>query len=274
MALIGAAFGIGFTFGPLIGYASLRLGGGAPGTLGYAAAGLSLLALLLGVGLLPETRQPGGPSARRKWFDFPGMVAVLRTPVLGLPVLTFFLATFGFGAFEATLALFNEDTLGLTDHRNFLIFAYVGAVLLLTQGFLYRRLATRLSELTLMSYGIVLMLLGLAFVALGAMNLLTGVMTSFPILLTWQLASMTLAVVGFAFLTPSVQALISRRSDAHRQGEILGTNQSASALARILGPLVGLTLYKLHPSHLLPFVFGAVLMGLLLLLLPRIRRDG
>ena len=40
--------------------------------------------------------------------------------------------------------------------------------------------------------------------------------------------------IGAPFLTPSVQALISRRSDPERQGEVLGVNQSFSALARIL----------------------------------------
>src|SRR6185312_5039738 len=95
----------------------------------------------------------------------------------------------------------------------------------------------------------------------------------FYFLLVCMLASMTLAVVGFAFLTPSAQALISRRSDASRQGEILGVNQSAASLARILGPIFGLSLYKLTPSHLLPYIFGAALLAVMLPLLPRIRRD-
>jgi len=86
--------------------------------------------------------------------------------------------------------------------------------------------------------------------------------------------SMTLAVIGFAFLTPSAQALISRRSDPAKQGEILGVNQSAASLARILGPIFGLSLYKLTPNHLLPYVFGAGLLVLMLPLLPRIRRGG
>ena len=85
-----------------------------------------------------------------------------------------------------------------------------------------------------------------------------------------MLATLTLSVVGFAFLTPSVQALISRRSDPERQGEVLGVNQSFSALARILGPFLGLTLYYAHPSHLLPYVFGALTLLAMLPLLPRI----
>ena len=63
-----------------------------------------------------------------------------------------------------------------------------------------------------------------------------------------------------------------RRSDPARQGEVLGVNQSASAMARILGPFIGLTLYKLEPSHLLPYGVGAGLILLMLPLLPAIRR--
>jgi predicted MFS family arabinose efflux permease len=86
--------------------------------------------------------------------------------------------------------------------------------------------------------------------------------------------ALTAAVVGFAFLTPSAQALISRRTAADRQGEILGVNQSASAMARILGPIFGVTLYKATDSHLLPYVAGAALLVLMLPMLPRIRRGA
>ena len=280
MALIGFAFGIGFTFGPLIGCLSLLIVPGALGALGYVAAGLSAVALLLGLRLLPETRRPGGPSGARPRLNWGGLRLALQTPTVGLLVLIFFLATFGFGAFESTLALLLRDTWKIEGEREVVlrslpVFAYVGLVLSFAQGVLYRRLASRLSETTFISMGIVLM--GLGLISLGGMAFETqrlGLAEAPGLLVAWLLVSLAVAVIGFAFLTPSVQALISRRSDPHRQGEILGINQSASALARILGPFVGLTLYKLHPSHLLPFVFGAGLLGLLLPLIPRIRRDG
>ena len=81
-------------------------------------------------------------------------------------------------------------------------------------------------------------------------------------------------MVGFAFLTPSAQALISRRTDAGRQGEVLGVNQSASALARILGPVMGLGLYQATATHLLPYVLGGALVLLMLPVMPLIRRHG
>lgn len=274
MAMIGAAFGIGFTFGPLLGAGALSLNPGNPwyGLTGYLAAGLSFVSLVLGLILLPETRRFGESSvARRKWFDTEAVRAALGNPAVAPVVWTFFLATLGFASFEVTLSLFNRDSLRLGEDKNFLVFAYVGVVLTLTQGILYRRLARRVTEPTFMAMGLALM--GLGVLSLGGVTCVANNDATQP-LLTWTFASLTLTVVGFAFLTPSAQALVSRRSDPERQGEMLGVNQSAAAMARILGPIFGLTLYKLTASHLLPYLFGAALLLLMLPLIPSIRRGG
>ena len=64
-------------------------------------------------------------------------------------------------------------------------------------------------------------------------------------------------------------ALVSRRADSNRQGEILGVNQSFSALGRIIGPFVGSYVFFLHPSRALPFIVaGGLLMIVVLLLRP------
>lgn len=277
MALIGAAFGIGFTFGPLIGYGCMQISHHYPqvgqGLIGYAAAGLSLLALLLGVTLLPETRVFNTESTgRRTWFDWSATRLAFSDPAIGPVILTFFIASLGFGAFEVTLALFLKDTFDFGEEDSFLIFAYIGFVLMLTQGFLYRRLATRLSEVILMAIGIFHMALGVGLQGAICYAWWHGAV---PVTLqSYLYIALTAAVVGFAFLTPSAQALISRRTSADRQGEILGVNQSASAMARILGPIFGVTLYKAHDSHLLPFIAGAVLLALMFPMLPRIKRGG
>ncbi len=301
MALIGAAFGIGFTFGPLFGFGALEMFPKHQGVIGFAASGLSLIALILGVTLLPETRRPGSSLARRKWLDLQNIRHALTSPVIGPVVLVFFLASLGFSSFEVTLAILNQDALGLPDRQNFLMFAYVGLVLMLVQGFIYRRMAHRVSKVTFMTAGILLM--GVGVLSLGGVSWtaavknaaikeatdplglalgLSGVtarvnllkLEAFWALLPWLMASLTLCVAGFALLTPSAQALVSRRADADKQGEILGVNQSASALARILGPIFGVSLYMATYTHLLPYLFGGALLLLMLPLLPRIRRGG
>jgi MFS family permease len=264
MALIGAAFGIGFTFGPLIGAGALLLTHDYAGSPGFVAAGISLIALILGVVILPETCQPGSEARHRRWFDRQGLQTALRTPTVGLLILMFFLSTFSFAMFEPTLALL-LDTPGLNlDKRNtFYVFTYVGLVLALAQGLLYRRLAARLKEITFIWIGAALMSVGLA--GIGAIARLTDEPDAN--LMASLLAVLAVAVTGFAFMTPSVQALISRRSDPTRQGEILGVNQSANALARILGPAAGVPLfYVQNTNHLVPYAVGATLLFVVLLL--------
>ena len=274
MALIGAAFGIGFTFGPLVGFASLLWFPEHHRVIGYTAAGLSFLALVLGLVLLPETRRFGtAPPLERRWFDGRAFHTVLRTPAIAPVVLIFFLATLGFGSFEPTLALLLKDAMHLSETNSFLVFAYVGFVLVMTQGFLYRRLAHRYTEPTFMAAGITLMALGL-FLLGGVSWLAFRGMPAAGAETLWVclLVSLALAVVGFALLAPSAQALISRRSDPAQQGEVLGVNQSANALSRILGPVAGVGLYYLSPTHFLPYVFSVGLLVAVMLLTLRVRR--
>jgi MFS family permease len=157
-----------------------------------------------------------------------------------------------------------------TESKNFLIFAYIGFVLMLVQGLIYRRFVRRVGEVPFLRVGVLLMGLGL----FGAAVVLLVRETLGPSgAFVAALGVMTIAVTGFAFLTPSVQALISRRSDPAKQGEVLGINQSAAALARILGPMLGLSLFHLSPSHVLPYEGGAVLLGLVFLLTFRVQPD-
>jgi MFS transporter, DHA1 family, tetracycline resistance protein len=290
MALIGAAFGIGFTFGPLLGFASLAVPlSGAPG---YVAAGFSLIALVLGIILLPETlRTESAAGLRRRLLDWRGLQNALRSPSIGSLILTFFLATLAFGSLESTLALVNKTLLEgdasrvtqfaaeeakTTERSNFLVFAYVGLVLMITQGLIYRRLVQRLGEVRFLRVGTVFMALGLlggVVVLLVQDRAWQTELSGSPHLMPWALLVMTLAVMGFAFLTPSVQSLISRRSDPTKQGEILGVNQSASALARILGPLMGLSLFDVARSHVLPYLAGTALLVIVFLLSLRIRNE-
>jgi MFS family permease len=271
MALIGAAFGIGFTFGPLIGAGSLGIKDhlGAPG---FAAGGLSLIAFILGIILLPETLRPGQGVAHRRILNWRELRQALLTPGVGLLIAMFFLATFAFANFESTLSLLTKHTLGLEEKHNFYLFAYVGFMLMLAQGGFYQMLARRgVGEIAFIATGLVFLFLGMAGLGGFAYYSQETAARDHGGLLTWLLVAIGIAVIGFAFLTPSIQALISRRSDPTRQGEILGVNQSAAALSRILGPLVGLALYHALPSHVLPFAVAAALLVVVLLLVPRVK---
>src|SRR5438132_9239326 len=111
---------------------------------------------------MPETLRPGGAARDRGWLNLSGLRLALQTPTVGTLILAFFLSTLAFACFEPTLAFLTQDVLGYGDRANFLIFAYVGFVLMLAQGVLYRRLAKRgVGEIAFMLVGSALMALGL-----------------------------------------------------------------------------------------------------------------
>jgi DHA1 family tetracycline resistance protein-like MFS transporter len=268
MALIGIAFGGGFTLGPLIAYFGLGLFGRQPWGVGAIASLLSLIALVIAAAVFRETRRPGAQAAK-EWPSLARTAAVLRMPAVGGLVLVYFLAIFAFANFEATLARLTKTAFGMDDDGNFLVFAFIGFMLLLAGGG-YRPLAKRLSEGTLLAGGVALMILGLGLIGGVAWAVFRG--TAWGGLEKLFFVAAAIAVAGFAAVNPSVSALISRRTDPERQGEVLGVNQSFASLGRILGPLAGSILFDAHASHALPFVVAVATLGLVAAIVPRIAR--
>ena len=269
MALIGIAFGGGFTLGPLIAYFGLGLFGRQPWGVGAIASLLSLIALLIAVAVFRETRRPGSHAAKER-PSLARTAAVLGMPAVGGLVLVYFLSIFAFANFEATLARLTKAAFGMDDDGNFLVFAFIGFMLLLAGG-AYRPLAKRLSEATLLAGGVGLMILGLGLVGVVAWAVARGA-SGGGSLENLFFAAAAIAVAGFACVNPSVSALISRRTDPERQGEVLGVNQSFASLGRILGPLAGSILFDAHASHTLPFVAAVATLALVATILPRIAR--
>jgi MFS family permease len=269
MALIGAAFGLGFTFGPLFGALAFPTGQETPTAIpGYLAAGLSAVALLLAVWKLPESRRPDSGLTAHTWIDLRALRQAVATPSIGWLLLSSFVCVLAFGNFETTLSLLlrgeKESAFHFSFRHIFYTFSFIGLVLMAVQGGIVRRVAGRISEAALATIGAVLELMGFGLL-IEAVRL-----ASVP----WLFAALAFVVGGFAFLTPSINALLSRRSHPAWQGGILGVGQSATALARILAPLVGMQLF--HRGETLPFWAGGALMavaGALVLLASRLGTD-
>jgi len=267
MALIGAAFGLGFTFGPLLGVAALVASHDVAVSPwpGFVAAALSGVALILAIFRLPESLRPGAAAAQRTLLDLTALRAALAIPSVGVLLITSFVCIFAFANFESTIArLLNDDQAGFqyTFDQVLWVFAYIGVVLTVAQGFLVRRLATRIPEIKLATMGGMISIVGFALLALA-----TRWQT-----LSFLLFALAVEVVGFAFMTPSINSLISRRSDPTRQGGILGVGQSLGSLARILGPVCGNTLFQVSPAT--PFWVASLLMALGLGLILSASRQG
>ncbi|WP_339910919.1 MFS transporter [Symmachiella dynata] len=251
MALIGAAFGIGFTFGPLIGagFVSDQVDAPPSAAPGYVAAVMSGLALLSAIFFLKESLEPGNTTTRHHWFDRSSLRHALTQPKISMILLAIFITTFAFAQFESTLSLLTRN-LGMSPRSNFWIFAYVGLVLTIAQGVLVRRLLPRMGEYRMSVAGAILMTVGLLLVGLAGQQGSTGML----------FAVLPVSVVGFSALTPSLQSLLSRGTSASEQGGILGLGQSLSALARIFGPWLGISLFL--DDMFIPYAVAAAIMAI------------
>ena len=149
MGLIGMAFGLGFIFGPVLGWASMKLfGQTGPG---WVAAGLCGANFLLALAILPETRKADSQTPQRPRFA--QWAHTFQNAPLRLLVLVFFLATFCFTCFETTLGLLIARNFHLAEGNNLsqldllkddkfkdaatasaLLFAYCGIVGAFVQG--------------------------------------------------------------------------------------------------------------------------------------------
>ncbi len=262
MALIGAAFGLGFTLGPLVGLLAVISGEGSPGYWpGVFASGLSLVALLLAVFKLPESLRPDSAPAARSWFGFGSLREALAAPSVGLLILASFICVFAFGGFESTLSLLvkGQTEEGRVFQTPFQFsfskvcwtFAFIGFVLTLVQGGLVRRLSGRISEGAMGAGGAVLEVAGFGLLIFAIAQKSEGIL----------FAALALVVSGFALMTPSINSLISRRSDPAQQGGILGLAQSVSSLARIAGPLAALVLFERDVTLPYWLAIGLMLLG-------------
>ena len=277
MAMIGAAFGLGFTLGPLIGAAAIFLSRDQSAVSpwpGFAAAILSGTALLVAWFKLPESlRSDEIPEARRH-FDLGALRDILAVPSLGLLLATSFAAVFSLANFESTLSFTIREEIQhakpmpdwMVQMRLMLVFAYIGVIQCLVQGVLVRRLANHLKESVLATIGSLLSIGGFVMLAVLEGGARGGI--------GWLMAATAVEVSGIAFVFPAISSLISRRSDPAKQGGILGAGESVGSIARIAGFGAGVPLYFLHRS--LPFETAAVLMAValaLILVAVRIGRD-
>ncbi|HEY4258803.1 MAG TPA: MFS transporter [Schlesneria sp.] len=139
---------------------------------------------------------------------------------------------------------------GMSDRANFLVFAYIGFILTLSQGLLVRRLIPKLGEFRMAIIGVVLMTLGLILIAVASHQ------TSIPLLF----CVLPVVVIGYSCATPALLSLLSLTSGADEQGELMGIGQSMSSMARIVGPLAGLSLQR-GLGIAIPYWFAAALMA-------------
>tara|TARA_R110002096_G_scaffold119038_7_gene257790 strand:- start:12506 stop:13732 length:1227 start_codon:yes stop_codon:yes gene_type:complete len=238
--LIGAAFGVGFILGPMIGGLLSEFGSRAPF---FAAAVLAFANMTFGLIVLSETVTD---KIRRalQWrrinpFGALGQVATLPR---GRPLMVmFFLHQVAFFSYPSVWAYYTIEKFGWTPVEVGFSLAMFGITLAFSQGYLIRIIVPRIGEWN----------------ALG-LGLAVSIIANFTIAIVWIDWMVYVLILGMAlsFLTtPSLQGIAARATPDDAQGELQGVFTSVGAMATIVGPLIMAASFSYFASDRAPFYF-------------------
>jgi DHA1 family tetracycline resistance protein-like MFS transporter len=247
LGLIGAAIGIGFTVGPAIGGV---LAGNDLHTADFmrpalVSAALSVLAICLVAFMLPESHTVEHRAAAQA-ADLPrrGPIRLLlERPALRFIAGAALLVTTAQSILDSILGIWALNRFGYGPRTVGLLLFCVASLAVLTQGALVRILVPRLGEPKLATLGVLTFVTGLFIVSQSPGLALT-------------IVGLALCGIGVGAFTPSNSALASKQSDSHDRGAVMGTYQSSSSLARVIGPFASGPLYGVLGSQA-PFLAGA-----------------
>jgi DHA1 family tetracycline resistance protein-like MFS transporter len=252
--MLGAAFGVGFVVGPLIGgwlgAIDLRLPF-------WFAAGLALLNFAYGLFVLPESLPPerrAGRLALARANPF-GTLKLLRSypQVFGLAAVVV-LANLAHYAYPSVFVLFADYRFGWGPREVSWVLAAVGVLSILVNGVLVGRVVRALGERRTLLLGLGCGVLGFAIFGLAGQGWIY--LLGLPVSALWALAG------------PASQALITAQVGAQEQGRVQGAIMSLVSLAGIIGPLLYTSVFAWFigpaaPASLpgAPWLLAAVLLG-------------
>jgi DHA1 family tetracycline resistance protein-like MFS transporter len=246
MALIGVAFGLGFVFGPALG-GGLSVWGHHISSRPFFdttftalwVAGICFANWLFGMKYLKESLTIT-PPPRPRVSRLKMIAERLKMKTVGPLVIVYFMVSLSMSSMESTLVWFMGEKFNWGVKDVSFGFAYIGVMLVLTQGFIVRRMLPRVGERYTMITGLVLFIAGMSGIALAP---------NIPLMAV----TMTFLAVGNGLLNPSTLGSISLVSRQDEQGVIMGITQSLSSLGRILGPVLGGYVYA-HLAITAPFL--------------------
>ncbi len=224
MGLIGAAFGLGFIFGPVIGGLLSKTNYSAPA---FFAAFISLITIVITNLFLKETVKIKIEKVDLfNKFEFKEFKKIIKKSIIDNLIISFFIINLSFTMIQGVLALWTERTFGFTPENNGWIFTYVGILAVFFQLVVLPKLIKKFSEKKLLKMAILFLSLGMIFIF------------NFKFIFGFLFALIFISF-GNGLANPTIQALASEKVSKNDYGETLGLLQSAGSLGRIFGPVIG-----------------------------------
>lgn len=263
--LIGAAFGIGFVIGPLLGGLLAEYGTRAPF---WAAAVLAGANAIFGYFALPETVT----DRIRRPFDWKranplgAFKSITKLPDLGRFLVISFVISLAFFVYPSVWAYFGKLQFGWSPSMIGLSLGAFGIGIAIVQGVLMRPILKAIGERNAVVLG-----LGVDVIAFVSLGFVTN---------GWVALALTPFTALGSIAGPALQGIMSRTAADNQQGELQGALTSINAVATIMAPLIMTQLFfffthETAPIYLpgAPFLFSAVMVvGAIAIFIP-VRRS-
>jgi len=241
LGFIGAAFGLGFIVGPVLGgivssQFSIQAAFLVPAILSLINTGLIFL-------ILPESNKVLQKHIKIELFNLRVTREVLKPKNIAFLLLLFFFVNFALSLIIGVFSLLGQAKFGWNESQNGYFFGLIGIGSFLTQGFLISLMLKKINEIQMIKMGLTIFSVSIVIMGLSPwpwLTILTGLVTPFAV----------------SLMMINTQSLISMESNQDEQGAVLGVAQSFGALGRIFGPLIGgiLALYSLS----VPFLVSGI----------------
>ena len=296
LGITGAAFGLGFIFGPVIALLTLEFTGSLA-VPSFTAAIYSFVSILVTAFLFKETHPPSMRGrGEQLWLSPLLVLRYLLRPALGTLLLLMFAQQIIFFGYESLLGLFTLTRLGFLGRGNAVLFLLIGLILVTVQLRFIGRWSARLGDKRLASLALGLLALGLILTAttpesphpfyvreLVERDLLAVQTSTTEALIgdlgidlpananrgfsgvIWLLVAIVPVSVGAGLIRPALNSLITQSVAGGAYGRALGLSSALVSAANASAPLVaGLIFQQAGASA--PFLIGGVLMAGLCLL--------
>lgn len=299
LGLIGAAFGVGFTLGPIIAYIVLALSHGDYRAVALTAAFFSLSSIIMTTFWFHETHHDDSrvTSSRRPPVSLAAMGRALNRPVIGFLLLVMFFYQIAFGGYEQLFSLFTLTRLGMDATSTAGLFALAGVFIVIVQGVLIGRWSRQKGDRWLVILGVSTLAIGLIGTSLtprvpvpwynqtkvleslagqGSIQVSTQtIKVALPdetakgwFGIIWLLVASFPAALGGGLLHPAVNSLITQSSDKSEVGSMLGISAGFYSAANAIAPLFYGTLFQWLGAPV-PFFAGGVILAILWIFAPR-----
>lgn len=251
--LIGAAFGLGFIIGPLIGGMVGPYGTRVPF---LVSAGLTLLNWLYGFFILPESL----PAENRRKFEWSranpvgSLLRLKRFPVITGLIISLVLVYISAHAVQSNWSFYTMEKFHWDSRMIGISLAVVGVAFAVVQGGLIRLIIPKLGQERSVYMGLGLYSMGYFLYALATR--------------TWMMFAITIPYCLGGIAGPALQGIISTHVPSNEQGELQGALTSLMSLTSVVGPLVMMNIFYYFTKSDTPYYFpGApMLLGGLLTL--------